>query len=102
MQADQLTHQHILLSGDGRKLLTWAPICWLSAGRSRLRGENPVQLSLWAEVGWCVLWLGSPAIKRITTLRITTLSKESVKAGTCFIVSVFCLYTVEEGGEDFW
>jgi hypothetical protein len=25
----------------------------------------------------------------------------SVKAGTCFIVSVFCLYRVEEGGGDF-
>ena len=27
--------------------------------------------------------------------------QESVKAGTCFIVSVFCLYRVEEGGGDF-
>ena len=27
---------------------------------------------------------------------------ESVKAGTSFIVSVFCLYRVEEGGGDFW
>lgn len=27
---------------------------------------------------------------------------ESVKAGSPFIVSIFCLYRVEEGGGDFW
>ena len=49
--------------------------------------------------GWSgmVSQLRSPAFQRITTL-----SWESVKAGTRFIVSVFCLYRVEEGGGDFW
>lgn len=59
-------------------------LCLLSAGWSRLRGENPVQLSL------------SLAIRRLTTA-----SWESVKARTWFIVLVFCLCRAEEGDGEF-
>ena len=45
--ADWLTQQHILPSGDGKVcVLTQGMSCWLSASKSRQRGENLAQLSL--------------------------------------------------------
>jgi hypothetical protein len=66
-------------------------MCQLSAVRSRVRGENLVQLSLSrAKAGECC----GP--------KQTHLGLESVKSGTRFIVLAFCFYGVEEGGGDFW
>jgi hypothetical protein len=46
--------------------------------------------------------LGAEQDGECCRLKQIHLGQESFKAGTCFIVSVFCLYKVEEGGGDFW